>query len=239
MRRERHEPDRRAKADDVVEVAGVAERAPVVAAVGERQHPGSQCRARAAARAAGALRRVVRVERPPVHRVVRMRSHPELGHVRLADRNHARAAQPLDDDRVLGRHEVAEDRRAEGHRKADGGLEVLERERQAVQRPDLIARRDPPVGVVGQRQARVVVELRDDGVERRVQALDPPQMRRHYLARRELPLADEPRQLARAAEAEIVAVGGRGHRAWGLLGPLFPFIERPWRYTPRRSRSKR
>ena len=66
------------------------------------------------------------------------------------------------------------------------------------------------VGVVGERQARVVVQLGDDGVERRIHPIDLRQVRRHHLARRDLTAADERRQLARAHEAEIARVDGNG-----------------------------
>ena len=83
--------------------------------------PVGQRRARAAARAARALRQVVRIERRPVHLVVGVRAHPELRHVRLADRDHARRAQSLDQDRVFLRRE---DRARDALLRRDG-YEVL------------------------------------------------------------------------------------------------------------------
>ena len=64
--------------------------------------------------------------------------------------------QPLDEDRVLGRHVVREDARAARPRKAYGRLVVLERDRQAVERADRVAPREAPVGLVGERETRLV-----------------------------------------------------------------------------------
>ena len=64
-----------------------------------------------------------------------------------------------------------------------------------MQRPDALAAGEAAVGVVGQRQARVVVQLRDDGVDRRVHPIDPRQVRRHHLACRDVTTADQRRQL--------------------------------------------
>ena len=125
-------------------------------------------RAGAAARAAGALRQVVGIERRAVHLVVGVRAHAEFRDVGLADREHAGAAQPLDEHGVLGRHGVLVDRRAARVGKADGRLQVLERRRQPVQRRQGLAARSAPVGRVREREAFVVIELGDD----RVQASD-------------------------------------------------------------------
>jgi hypothetical protein len=139
-----------------------------------------------------------------------VRAHPELGHVRLADRNHARPAQPLDEDGVLGRHVVLEDRGAPGEGKPDGGHQVLEGDGKAVQGADRVAAGQAPVGLVGQGQAPLVVQLRDDGVDLRVDPADLLQVRRHHLARGELAVADLARQLATAHEAEFGGARGRG-----------------------------
>ena len=131
-----------AKADDVVEIAGIAQRPGEIAAVRDRQHARRERRARAAARAAGALRDVVGVQGRAVDLVVGVRAHAELGHVGLADRNHAGAPHALDEDRVLRRHGVFVDRRAAGELEADGRLQILEGRRQAVQRRQLAAPRE-------------------------------------------------------------------------------------------------
>ena len=125
-------------------------------------------------------------------------------------------AQPLDQHAVLGRHHVAEDGRAAGPGKADRRLELLERDGQAVKRAHRLAAREPPVGVVGERQAAIVVELGDDGVDLGVDPLDARQVRRHQLARRKLARTDPPREIARAREAEV---GGGRRLGRHLLDP--------------------
>ena len=51
---------------------------------------------------------------------------------------------------------MREDARAAGPRKTDGRLVILERDRQAVERANRVAARQPPVGLVGEREARFV-----------------------------------------------------------------------------------
>ena len=67
--------------------------------------------------------------------------------------------------------------------KADGVLEILERPRQAVQRTDLIAARERAIGLVREREALVVIQLRDDGVESGIEPVDALEMCGHHLAR--------------------------------------------------------
>ena len=102
---------------------------------------------------------VVRIQRRAEQRVVGVRSHREFGDVGLPDRDRAGRAQPFDEDRVLGRHVVREDARAAGPRKADGRLVVLECDRQAVERANGVAARQPPVSLVREREARLVRQL--------------------------------------------------------------------------------
>ena len=64
-----------------------------------------------------------------------------------------------------------------------------------MQRRQLAATRQARVGGVGQREALVVVELRDDRVQLRVDALDALEVRGHDLARRHLARADQAREL--------------------------------------------
>ena len=61
-----------------------------------------------------------------------------------------------------------------------------------------LAARDLSVRLVGERQARVVGETRNDGVDRRVDAVDAIEVRRHHLAGGDMTRANEPYELARA-----------------------------------------
>jgi hypothetical protein len=147
-----------------------------------------------------------------------VRAHAELRHVGLADRNRAGAPQPLDEQRVLERHLAGEDRRSARERKADRGLEILEGDRQAMQRAHFFPARDAAIRLVGQRQAPLVVQLRDDGVERRVEPVDLMEVRGHHFARRHLPRADQRRQFTRAREEIDGGTDSLRHAADLLVG---------------------
>ena len=202
----RHQADRRPQRDDVVEVGGVAQRAAEVAAVGNGQHARGQRRAGAAARPAGALAEVVGVPRDAVDLVVGVRAQPELGDVGLADAEGPGVPQPLDEHRVGPGDVAGVDARPARAHEALGVLQVLERDRQPVQRPERGARRLARIRLVGQGEARLVGKLGDDGVDRRVHPPDLRQVSGHDLARRHLTARDPGGQRARARETE-----GRNH----------------------------
>ena len=136
----RHAARRRPQADDAAEAGGIAERAAHVAAVGDRQHAARERDRRAAAAAAAGLGQVVRIQRRAEHRVERLRSGAELRRVRLADDDRAGAAarRSTSSESSAG-HEVLEDRRPERRADAFGRLQILVRDRQAVQRTDGVA----------------------------------------------------------------------------------------------------
>ena len=139
-----------------------------------------------------------------------MRAHAELGDVGLADRQHAGVAQTLDEHGVLRRHVVPEYRGTPGEREADRGFRILERKRQTVQRANVVAFREAPIGFVRERETLGVIELGDDRVDPRIHALDLSQVSQHDVARGELAGANEAGQFPRAHEAQI-----RQHfRAW-------------------------
>ena len=114
----------------------------------KRHHAAGDRGRRAAAAAARRARRVVGVAGRAEDGVEGLRAGAELGRVRLADDDRAGAAQARDEQRVRGRDVVAVDRRAVGRPHAGGVLEVLDRDRQAVQRP---GRRVASEGGVGRR----------------------------------------------------------------------------------------
>jgi hypothetical protein len=88
-------------------------------------------------------------------------------------------------------------------RKADRRLEILERRRQTVQRADRPAVAKGLVGLVRQRQAGIVIQLRDDGVQLRIEARDLRQEGAHHFATRHLPRSDLLCEIARTREDHI------------------------------------
>ena len=181
----RHDRARgRAEAQHVAERRRVAQRAHVVAAVGDRQHPRRQRRGRAAAAAADRAGAVVGVAGDAVDRVVGLRAEAELGRVGLADDDRARRPQPRHEGLVDGAHPVAVDRRSRGPRQVRHLSEVLHRDRQAVQGPAL--RRT--VARCGLVEHLGPVAHPDDRVDLRVERLDAVEVGVHHLDARRSPL---------------------------------------------------
>ena len=142
------------------------------------------------------------------HGVERVRSGAELRRVRLAERDRAGRADARDDERVLRRDVVSIERRTERRANAGRGDEILVRDRQSVQRTERPAARLLLVGLrrVGH---RAVGDERDDRVDLRIDALDAREVRGHDVARRDLLLANAPRELDRRERAELVARSAR------------------------------
>jgi len=67
-----------------------------------------------------------------------------------------------------------------------------------------VAARQRAIGRVGQREAGLVIQLRDDRVEVRIEAIDLRQERRHDFASGYPPFANLTGQLARAHETQRV-----------------------------------
>jgi hypothetical protein len=151
-----------------------------------------------------------------------VRAHAELGHVGLADRQHARIAQTLDEHGVLRRHVVLEYRGAASEREPDRGFRVFERKRQTVQRANVVASRDASIGFVRERETLDVIELGHDRVDPRIHTLDLSQVSQHDVARGELAGANEADQFLRAHEAQSVGTlqtcGCRDRRRNGRVG---------------------
>ena len=132
-----------------------------------------------------------------------MRAGAPLRRVRLADEDRARLAQARDLQGVGLGHVLAVGRRAVGRAHAGGVLQILVRDRQAVQRRQVVAARAAAVGLVGRRE-RALGRPRHDRVDERVDALDPRKVRLDELARRERAGAQRAGLLGRAQEAEVV-----------------------------------
>ena len=209
-----------AEAVDVVERRRIAQRAHHVAAVGHRQQAQRHRHRRAAAAAAAGARRVVGAAGRAEHAVVGLRAEPELGGVGLADHDRAGGLDARRHRAVLGRHEVARERRAERRADAGRGDQVLDRDRQAVHPAAALAARELRVARVGLREQGIAVLQRDDRVVRRVQPLDAVERGDHELAARQLRAA-----IARTARG--VELGRIGHgRAANQ-----PAAQRGWRVT--------
>ena len=233
-RHRRHAARRGAQPDDVAEGGGVADARAEIRPVGERDHAARHRGRRAAAAAARRARAVVGVARRAEDGVEGLRAGAELGRVGLADDDRAGAAQAGDDQRVCRRDVVAVDRRAVGRPHARGVLEVLDGDRQAVQRPGRLVARERGVGRRGPAQAQLGVEG-DDRVEQRVDRLDAGQVRLHDLHAAHLAPADRGRQLGRAPAPQLVAHGrhpcasrARSARGGGIDGRIVRRSRRPF-----------
>ena len=125
------------------------------------------------------------------------RAHGELVQIGLAEQHRAGAPQVAAHGRFVGRHEVEEDARAGGGQHALGAEQVLDRERDAFQRPRL-APRDAPIRI-RRHLERALGRLGDEGVERSARR-HRLEVRRGQLRRRELFLAQAG---ARGGEREL------------------------------------
>jgi hypothetical protein len=101
-----------------------------------------------------------------------VRTHAELRHIGLPDGNGAGLLDALDEQRIFRADDVFIDRRSLREPKPDRGFEVLERRRQSVQRTNRVAAGDRVIGGFRQLETGVVIQLRDDGVEVWVEAID-------------------------------------------------------------------
>ena len=199
----RHPARGGAQADDVAEGGRVAQRAAHVAAVGQRHEARGEGGRRPARRATHREAVPVRVVRRPEDGVERVRPGRELRHVRLPDADGAGRLVPGHDQLVAQRHGVGVQRRAPRRPHAAGGVGVLVRDRQPVQRAHRVAGRQRGVRGVGGRPRALGVEGHH-GVEVGVQSLDPVEVQVEQFARRDLPGADHPGELRRGPEAQVV-----------------------------------
>ena len=174
---------------DAAEVGGQADAAAGVAAHVERGAAGADDRARAAARSTGGAAEVERVARLAVDEVVGLAREGQLGGVGLAHQDRAGSAQAGCHGRVGLGHEVLAAERAAGGDDAGGVVGVLERDRDAVERAELVAAGDRGVGGLGLLAGALGAEL-DDRVEVAVDLVDAGQMGFEHLGGGDLPGAD-------------------------------------------------
>ena len=135
--------------------------------------------------------RVARLSEEPVGRVHVGR---EFRRVRLAYKDSARAAQPLNRDRVLLGDVVCAQERAESRAEAFGLEVVLGDEGHALERPRLFSAPEAPVTGLSLREG-VGID-RADGVDGGVELLDPPQKVSGEIARADLAARHEGRERA-------------------------------------------
>ena len=100
-----------------------------------------------------------------------MHTQAEVGQVGATDGNRPGAAQPFDDGCVGAGDGVGKGQDRLGGRRAGEVDVLLDGERHAVQRAEVVATDDRPVGRVSG-GAGLVVEAADDGVEGRVDVVD-------------------------------------------------------------------
>ena len=185
------------------------------AAVGplrERQQPVGHRRGAAARRPAAVARGVERVAGRPEEDVVARRTEAHHRAVRLADHDRAGGLHPLGPHARRVDHVVAQ-RRDPAERGRPPGLEVeqvLDRGRDAVQRPERRTGGDRGVGLARGR-ARVIEGAEHERVQRGIARLDAGDRRLEQLGGREPPLADRERQLRGRHPGEL---GHRQERRW-------------------------
>ena len=144
----------------------------------------------------------------------------ELVQVGLAEQHRAGALEALDRGGVEVRDPVGKERRAVGGGDPSGGVEVLDRDRDAVQRPAMVARHDRRLGRA-RRLARAVRGHPDVGVEARLEPLDPAQHHLGQLDRRELAGGEARRQLGdRGVGQRLSHQGASSSVIWTCAGAV-------------------
>ncbi len=198
-----HAPRRRTQADDVAEGRRIAQRAPHVAPVRDRDHAARQGHRSAAAAAAARPGHVVGIACRPEDAVEGLRAGAELRGIRLAAGDRAGRADTRHDRCVPVRHVVAVERRAARRADSRGIDQILVRHRQAVQDADCFIAGQAFVraGRVGHRALR---RESDDGVDLRIDAFDACQMSGHDLAGREVLAAHPGDQFDGAQIADLL-----------------------------------
>src|SRR5262245_64403683 len=93
-----------------------------------------------------------------------------------------------------------------------------------MQRRQRVSPRRAVVGGIGERQTLLVVQLRDDRVDFRVQPVDALEMRGHHLTRRHVPCANQRFQLSRSQETEVVHtyISLSVSHSWGMFRMMSP-----------------
>src|SRR5215469_1363733 len=159
----------------------------MIAAIRNRQHPESHSHRGATAAAPGGPGLIVGIQGCAEDWIKRVRSQPELGNVGFADQDRPRAFNPLRDDRIGARNEIAEQRRPERGADTIGWFEVLDCRWKTMERTALLSPRQLRVALLGLPAELVTRLQRDNRVEGRVEQLDAVEEGIHDLDARELP----------------------------------------------------
>ena len=145
---------------------------------------------------------IVGIQRRAEHWIERLGTGAEFRRVRLADADRAGGANPFDQQRVFGRHEVGENRRAERRANALGRLEILVRDRKTVQRANGFVARERFIRRRGSRH-RLLGYQRDDRVDLGVDAFDFGKMSADHVPRRQLLRPQKPGKIDGAVIANL------------------------------------
>ena len=144
--------------------------------------------------------------------VVRRAAEGELVGVGLAEDDRARTTEAVDGRRVLGRNALAEGARARSSHDARRVVQVLDRDRDAVERSEPRPRKCTLLGCacLGERRVAHQPHVRVDAVLRLVDAREDRLRERHG---GEVAVLDAGARLRDAEIAKVEFGGGLGHRA--------------------------
>src|SRR6185312_1578453 len=171
----------------------------------DRQHPARNgCRG-AAGGSCGAQGRVPRIACYPEHRIDGVSASCKFGRVGLGEHDRAGGLQPPDDLGILGGDVIGIKRAAVSRPDIRSRNDVLDADRQAMQRPQFVAARHRLL-----RRARIgpraIGDKCHDRVQRRIEALDDRKVGIENLDRAKLALAHERRELMGGFAPEIVHI---------------------------------
>ena len=150
----RREAGRRADADDPAECSRDAHRAAEIRPLRDRQHPACDGSGGAAGGSGGAQGGVPRIACCPEHRIDGVGASGEFGRVGLGEHDRASGFQSPDDLGIFGRDIVGIKRAAVSRPDIRGRNDVLDADRQAMQRSQFVAAQSPPVPPRARRPAR-------------------------------------------------------------------------------------
>ena len=202
----RHAPQRGLDPVHTAEARRPADRAAAVAALRQRAQPGGHRGRAAAARPAGAAIGIPGISAGIPQTVGGVADEPELRTVGLAEHDGSGTENPLHGERVRARHVVAEDERALRRPHTAGVFRVLDRHRDAVQRPQRVAAHHRILGGPCRAQ-RALPRDGQIGTQSSVEALDPLAIQLHKFAWRHFPCEDAAALLQRPGKSEIVIHG--------------------------------
>ena len=200
---------RRSQTADPIQRRRDTHRPARIRADGDQGHIRRNGRTRAPAGTAGNARRIPGVMTRAIMRIARRSADGPLVHIQLAQNNGARLAQARDDLGIGGRNMIPQERRPPGQPNPSDFAVVLQRNGNAVERPEGISRRHRLFRSFGRIQRRV---RRDGeiGIQSRVERFDTVEVGLNELYRRELA---GPNQTDNIRDAQLREIRG-GHLYW-------------------------